>query len=491
MKINAAYHGLGSSMRHALTAVLLGIASVTPAIGQDNNAGTLQHLQGLATAQQSDGNVRFLEQGDAIQAGDVISTTDKGFAVLALQDGSKITLRPATTFALDQYSEKAGEEAVFMRLLRGGMRAITGLLGKRQPGSVKLQTLTATVGVRGTSFDARLCSEDCATESLQAPPSVARSKAANLMQAQLVGRVVSVTGRGSASSAERPARPLTEGAPIYIGDTVRTETNTDLLIGFRDESRVTMTSNSVFRVNEYSFRQADKPNTLLLGLLKGGMRFFTGLIGKGAPENVKVQTVTATIGVRGTGLDMSCEGPCVDPSARSVPANGELGGGATGQRQGLFLLTWQGTGYLLIGDQTQDVPVGKTGFVGPDGRIQLLEVTPLFMEQFPGTRPDGPTIDWQQLFGTVPGDDGQGLYVTVRDGHVFIQTANGIVDLGVGETGFVGSTGDPTPVRLETVPAFMVNDPYPIPEFFSEGEFSIFQLYGVTLGEPGQEICRL
>jgi len=50
-------------------------------------------------------------------------------------------------------------------LVRGGLRAVTGLVGKRgDPEAYKLGTETATIGIRGTSFGADDCTGPAAGE---------------------------------------------------------------------------------------------------------------------------------------------------------------------------------------------------------------------------------------------------------------------------------------------------------------------------------------
>ena len=78
--------GSGPATVRALTTVLCLLVSM--GAGAQQKAGEVQHLQGMATAQQAGGTVRFLVKGDTVLAGDTLTTTDKGFAVLALGDGS-------------------------------------------------------------------------------------------------------------------------------------------------------------------------------------------------------------------------------------------------------------------------------------------------------------------------------------------------------------------------------------------------------------------
>jgi hypothetical protein len=126
--------------------------------------GDVVHVQGIASAQRPGEPARFLQKGDALNEGDVINTAARGYAVIQLKDDSKITLRPDTTFAIPEYRQGTANEGMLVRLLKGGMRAVTGLMAKRNPQSVRINAGTATIGIRGTSFDARLCGTECAQE---------------------------------------------------------------------------------------------------------------------------------------------------------------------------------------------------------------------------------------------------------------------------------------------------------------------------------------
>ncbi|WP_186307967.1 hypothetical protein [Paraburkholderia sp. BCC1884] len=46
-------------------------------------------------------------------------------------------------------------------LEKGGLRSVTGLVGKRNHDSVSFDTPASTIGVRGTNFCASLCQGDC------------------------------------------------------------------------------------------------------------------------------------------------------------------------------------------------------------------------------------------------------------------------------------------------------------------------------------------
>src|SRR5258708_31973818 len=54
------------------------------------------------------------------------------------------------TITAYQYNPQTGGGNVLLSLIGGGMRAITGLIGKRSPSQVAYRAATATIGIRGT-----------------------------------------------------------------------------------------------------------------------------------------------------------------------------------------------------------------------------------------------------------------------------------------------------------------------------------------------------
>jgi hypothetical protein len=470
--------------RWCMLAALGSVLAFVPAARAQPVAGEVAHLQGMATAQQPNGGYRFLSRGDRVLEGDVISTTERGFAVVSLADGTRFTLRPSSTFAIDKFSADQGTESAFMRLLRGGMRMVTGFVNKRNPAGFELRIKTATVGIRGTSFDARICEDDCRQEGVaprpanQAVPGIADV-------GPVVARLVRASGSITATQPGQAARLLSAGSPLYQGDDLRTGADGIAVLGFRDRTKLSVNPGTVMRIDTYVYNRPQQADSFGLSLLKGGMRLLTGLIGTREPRAFTVKSLTATVGIRGTGLDISCEGPCVDPSL------GESYAGAStvepGQRDGLFLSTWRGTGYFFVGPL--DVATDQVGFIGNDGLGRILRTAPDFLAAQAAPRPDEVDVDWDNLFATVAPSGADGIYVFVRDGHVFLTSGGSRVDLGVGEGGFVGADG--RALRMSPVPGFLTSDPYPIPELFSQSERPVFQLFGVTLGQPGQEICRL
>lgn len=475
-----------ADVRRAGLHVLLALTTVVMANGAaaQSKAGAVSHLQGMATAQQPNGSYRFLARGDTVLEGDVISTTERGFAVVALDDGTKFTLRPSSTFAVDRFKQEQGEESAVMRLLRGGVRMVTGLVSKRNPAGFEFKVKTATLGIRGTSFDARICGEDCRQEGV-APQAATAAVAGLSGTGAVVARLVRASGSITATLPGQSPRPLSVGAALYQGDDLRTGADGVAVIGFRDRTKASVNPNTVIRIDSYVYDQPQVAESFAVSLLKGGLRLFTGLIGKKEPRAFTVRTLTATVGIRGTGMDISCEGACVDPSLGETST--AVNTVDPGQGDGLFLQTWEGDSYFLVGPL--EVGLNQTGFIGNDGMGRILRTMPEFLTRQLAPRPDQVDVDWDNLFASVRPTGADGIYVYVRDGHVFLASGGARVDLGVGEAGFVGDDG--RAVRMSPVPGFLTGDPYPVPELFSQTDRPLFQLFGITLGQPGQEICRL
>jgi hypothetical protein len=100
------------------------------------------------------GQSRPAAKGAELQTGEVIDT-GAGRAQLRFTDGGMVSLAPQTQFRLESYGydkDDSNKNSIVMNLLKGGLRTITGLIGKTNRQGYKLQTTTATVGIRGTEF---------------------------------------------------------------------------------------------------------------------------------------------------------------------------------------------------------------------------------------------------------------------------------------------------------------------------------------------------
>lgn len=125
------------------------------------SAGRVDFAQGAVSATGSDGNPRTLNKGSEINSGDII-TIGNGRAQIRFTDGGYLALQPNTVFKVDEYAfegKSDGKEKGFFSLVKGGLRTISGTIGKANQQTYKLSTPTATIGIRGTAFSAEQTGE--------------------------------------------------------------------------------------------------------------------------------------------------------------------------------------------------------------------------------------------------------------------------------------------------------------------------------------------
>ena len=154
-----------TSLTQAALGILLALAAAIA--GAQSPVGEVEFSRGVGFAQSPGQNPRTLGKGLALKEGDRLTTSEGASAIIKLDDGTRMTVRPNSELVLQQYrfKENAGDNNMLLQLVRGGFRALTGLISKRSPNAARVQTSTATIGIRGTDFDARLCRGDCAAES--------------------------------------------------------------------------------------------------------------------------------------------------------------------------------------------------------------------------------------------------------------------------------------------------------------------------------------
>ena len=162
-------------IRGTLLLMMSGLALLasTPALA-DTSAGTATLVTGHVSAAAPSGEIRDILKGGQVYQGEVISTSPGSYVNIAFTDGGRVLLRPETRFAIERYqyagaqaptggaAQPARQESAFFRLLKGGFRAVSGLIGHTRREDYGVQTPVATIGIRGTDYEVRYCSGDCA-----------------------------------------------------------------------------------------------------------------------------------------------------------------------------------------------------------------------------------------------------------------------------------------------------------------------------------------
>ena len=137
-----------------------------------SDIGMVMNVEGDLSAKGADGTLRKLATWGKVLAGDTLFTGKDSYARVKFSDGGQISLRPLSQFKIEGYhydEQDSKKDAAGFNLLKGGLRAISGAIGKRgDPDSYSVKTRTATVGIRGTKYGVLFCQGDCADHPLSA-----------------------------------------------------------------------------------------------------------------------------------------------------------------------------------------------------------------------------------------------------------------------------------------------------------------------------------
>lgn len=121
---------------------------------------TVDSLSGKAFVSADDMQWKAVSVGQKIYAGQTIATDDEGEVHLETVDGGIIAIRPDTEFRVDEYKAEGGsDDKVFMSLLKGAMRSVTGWIGKYNASGYRITTPSATIGIRGTDHETTVIEE--------------------------------------------------------------------------------------------------------------------------------------------------------------------------------------------------------------------------------------------------------------------------------------------------------------------------------------------
>lgn len=139
----------------AAAALSLAPAMVWAQTNTPSTAGTIEFAQGNVSVRTPQGQVRSGQRGTIVVNGETVETGN-GRAQMRMVDGAYISLQNDTALRLDNYrvanASTNESESALMSLVRGGLRTVTGLIGRSNKQNYKLQTATATIGIRGTGF---------------------------------------------------------------------------------------------------------------------------------------------------------------------------------------------------------------------------------------------------------------------------------------------------------------------------------------------------
>lgn len=432
--------------------VLLLIAQTLQAA---DSIGKVSFVRGSVAAISAAKQTRLLGKNDPVYQGDNLQTSAQSFIIIVFNDGAKITIRPDSSFSINQYINQQDKQIAKMELHKGGIRASNGEIAQDDPKKFQIKTPLATVNAQQAQYSVRLCQHECEEEAKKLVDK-------KLITTKLViARVAQIQGKVTAknSKPQSKTRPLVIGSPLYTGDYLSSQNASYAVLAFRDGGRITLDEKTEYLISNYQYQQQHQENKFIHKLIVGGLRVLTGYIGKVNKENYKINTPVATIGIRGTGFDLDYIDKCrqIFKKKYCKPA------------KGLYSYVWKGSIHQQNNVDSAILNAPDSNFIADENSpIEKLSQSPIKDRPI---RPDKIFIDQDNLFKThILDGTPLGLYVTVHDGYVRLGLSE--LDLGKNETAYVGE--DNKMIRLD-LQNFQEYDIYPLPSEFGEGQAGLGQ----------------
>lgn len=247
-----------SLYRHASLTLFLATACWLPAQAAASRAaaGEVVLVTGQATASSLETiAMRPLRKGDKVHAGEVINSGANTYVNLKFSDGSFVLLRPNTRFVIEDYADAtaaatsgpaagaatptpasetretrraavaapsgpvaASGSRAFFRLLKGGFRAVSGIIGKNDPAEYRVTTPVATIGIRGTDYLLILCDAPCANDPAMGGDMPAGSAEGGVIVGVIQGGVFVINEAGEQANVDPGQYLITlpDGTQLYL-----------------------------------------------------------------------------------------------------------------------------------------------------------------------------------------------------------------------------------------------------------------------------------
>lgn len=397
-------------------------------------------VRGIAMVERVGGTPRLIGSGETLSRRDSIRTAKQSWAVLRFEDGARITLRPETVFRIESWRDGGTERAV-LGLERGGVHAVSGLLGRRKPDGMEIRTPVSRIGMRGAEVIARLCEAECEAEARGAPG----------VSGSLAGRVGAMAGGVSALRPDGRWRGIGLGEPVHVDDAIVTGSTGAAVLFFPDGMRVALEPGSIFAVDQYQWDGSNGEATFLL--VDGIADLTTGGIAQRNPDRLRFFTPDGTVRFHGTRARIVTE-PTLQ--AASAPANAPAAdtGSAKGTGQ-TTVSVYSGAVMLQGGGEAAIVRSGQRGMVDGAGFVPAGSAPP-----DTGLRSSGYSAR-PALFGAAA-TGAPGLYVAAIEGKVTLADGGNTVVVGPGEAVRAGG-GVGGGQRLNGMPGFILADLFVAP----------------------------
>lgn len=152
----------GHDKKTAATASFWWLLSLTLALSlwlsmpayANQEAGRFQFVHGSVEVVRADGETLVAERNLPVFEGDTVTTAAASSAQIRMVDDALMALRPRSELIIEGYQyNQADDDSSLVNLARGGLRTVSGVIGRNRSENVKIETPVATMGIRGTDMD--------------------------------------------------------------------------------------------------------------------------------------------------------------------------------------------------------------------------------------------------------------------------------------------------------------------------------------------------
>jgi hypothetical protein len=131
--------------------------------------------------------------------------------------------------------------------------------------------------------------------------------AALLASTQVLANGALTDMTGDVRVGSNPALPQQR---IVSGSTITTGVGAQAIIKFDDQQQVVLNENTTFRITDFRYRATEpRSDRAVFDLLRGALRFISGVVGARNPNVVQLRVPQATIGIRGTDFMVALVNP--------------------------------------------------------------------------------------------------------------------------------------------------------------------------------------
>jgi hypothetical protein len=129
--------------------------------GFANESGIVKTVRGQVLIERGSSKLEA-KVGDPVQERDRLIVQSNSSAGISMSDETLLGIGPNSTMVIDRYSYDpvTRDGKVETSILKGTLRYVTGLIGKKNPQAIKVMTDNATIGIRGTEFIVEVLGKD-------------------------------------------------------------------------------------------------------------------------------------------------------------------------------------------------------------------------------------------------------------------------------------------------------------------------------------------